>query len=303
MIDNSEMDLRQLEYFIAVAELRSFTRAAEALHVVQSTVSAGVKALEHDLGTTLVVRSTRQFHLTAAGEELVRRGQDLLTAARATRDAVKSAEGRVTGRLRVGAPASELPFNMPEVIGAFRQRYPAVDLQLLTSPEGSIGLQQDVVNNRLDASFCSGDIFFTELQQMELACSPVVLAVAEHHPLAKKRQVTLAEIAGESFIDFPEGFGQRSVTDAMFRDAGLMRSISTETTTTALVTAFVRENIGIALLPESATVGQPGITTLQFPAPVPQWRISLIHHEHRWHTPALDALLALVTERITGGTE
>lgn len=293
-IDNQGMDLRQLEYFVTVAEERSFTRAASALHVVQSTVSAGVQALERDVGATLIVRTTRTLHLSPAGEELLRRGRELLAAERAALAAVRSSDGIIGGRLRLGAPAAELPFDLPELLGRYRRRFPEVQLRLSTSPSGSAGLRQDVLDDRLDAAFSSVSAPHPALVSTEVASATVVLVVPVGHPLAGAGPVPLPRIADEAFIDFPEGFGQRAVSDEAFLTAGARRTVTTETTTAAMVIAFVRHGLGVALLPRTAALGQAGVVVVPLAPPIPSWRISLTLPAQRWRPPALGALLALI---------
>lgn len=290
------MDLRQLEYFVAVANAQSFTRAAESLHVSQSTVSAGIKALEREVGVPLIIRTTRQFHLSPAGQELLVRGQGLLADEQAALAAVRQVDGVVSGRLRLGAPTFEPPFDLPELLARFRQRYPAVELQLISSPTGSVGMRQDVVDNQLDAAFSSDAAPHPALSVREIARTPVVLVVAGDHELASRRSAALADIAAEPFIDFPPGFGLRAIADEAFRAAGLRRSVMVESSTAAMILAFVRNGLGIALLPESAVGEQPGIVTLALSDADLTWTVSLICHARRWQPPALGALIGLLDD-------
>ncbi len=288
------MDLRQLEYFIAVAELGGFTRASEKLHVVQSTVSAGVRSLERELGAPLIVRTTRRSQLTAAGAELLARGRELLAAERAAVAAVRATTGAVGGLLRVGILAAELPFDLPELLGRFRYEHPAVDLRLLTSPTGSEGLLRDLLDDRLDATFTSTASGHPELRELQLPGAPVDLVVAASHRLASRASVSLAEIADEPFVDFATGFGQRSDSDEAFRSAGFTRRISTETTTAGMALSFVRAGLGVALLPRPAVPAEEGVVRVAVDPELPTWRISFVHHAKRWRSPALDALADLL---------
>lgn len=296
LCDDWSMDLRQLEYFVAVAEARSFTRAAEALHVAQSTVSAAVKTLEREARVPLIIRTTRSFQLSPAGEELLVRSRALLADEQAALAAVRQAEGVVSGRLRLGTPTSELPFDLPRLIGRYRQLHPAVELQLISSPAGSAGLRQETTDNRLDATFSTDLTAHPSLISREISRSPVVVIVGENHRLAGSAEVTLPEIVDEEFIDFPTGFGQRTVTDEAFSAQGLQRQVSTESSTAALIIAFVRHGLGIALLPRSTVLGRTGIRVIDLPEPAPLWRISLTWPRRRWQPPALTALLTLIDE-------
>src|SRR5213593_3249929 len=120
------METRQLEYFVAVAEELSFTRAAQRLYTVQSTVSAAVRALETDLKTTLFDRSTRRVTLSAAGLAL-------LPEAKA---ALEEASTGLRGSVRIGTLARLSLVNLAELLGSFHQKYPLVEVQVATSPTG-----------------------------------------------------------------------------------------------------------------------------------------------------------------------
>ena len=133
------MELRQLEYFVAVAGERSFTRAAQRLHVVQSAVSAAITALEKDLHVVLLERNARRVQLTEAGEALLPEAQAVLDAALAARNAVEGLSRGLRGTLRVGMLADLGIMDLPGLARDFRNRYPGVELQLRDAPAGSAG--------------------------------------------------------------------------------------------------------------------------------------------------------------------
>jgi len=146
------MDSRQLEYFVAVAEELSFTRAAQRLFTVQSTVSAAVRTLETDLKTTLFDRSTRQVSLSAAGEALLPEAKAALEALDRARAVVEEASTGLRGSIRIGTMTRIGMVDLPGLLSAFYQRYPLVEVQVTTSPTGSSGLADDVRHGRLDLS-------------------------------------------------------------------------------------------------------------------------------------------------------
>src|SRR3954469_507874 len=127
------MELRHFEYFVAVAEERSFTRAAARLHVVQSGVSAVIKALERELGAELLERTSKRVALTDAGEALLPRARAALDAARAARGAVDEVRGGVRGTVRIGTLTSVGMIDVPALLGRFHRAYPEVRLQLAVS--------------------------------------------------------------------------------------------------------------------------------------------------------------------------
>ncbi|MFD0504165.1 LysR family transcriptional regulator [Streptomyces chiangmaiensis] len=150
---NRPMELRQLEYFVAVAEELSFTRAAERLHVVQSAVSAAIRSLERELGPTLFERSSQRVTLTAAGAALLPAARNTLDSARAAREAAQLSEGRLQGTLRIGTFSSLVRPDLPELLGRFHRLHPAVTLRLAVSPRGSAGLVERLLAGNLDLAF------------------------------------------------------------------------------------------------------------------------------------------------------
>src|SRR3954466_3144747 len=134
------MELRHFEYFVAVAEERSFTKAAVRLHVVQSGVSAVIKSLERELGAPLLERTSKRVALTDAGEALLPRARAALDAAQAARDAVDEVRGGLRGTLRIGTRNGVAEIDVAALLGTFHRTHPGVALQLTVSPRGSVGL-------------------------------------------------------------------------------------------------------------------------------------------------------------------
>ncbi len=247
------MELRQLECFVAVAEEGSFTRAAARMHVVQSAASATIASLERELGATLLERTSRKVRLTEAGRALLDPARAALVAARTARDAVGAATGTISGVLRLGTMSSLAGLDLPRLLGSFHRRHRGVEVRLVTSAEGSPGLVQALHHGRLDAAFVSlvgppprG------LRLEPVASTRLLLTVRRSHRLARRKSVSLRDLAREAFVDFPAGYGNRAVTDEAFKTVGLDRHVAIEITDVEDGTAYVRNGLGIALLPESS---------------------------------------------------
>ncbi|MFE3270355.1 LysR family transcriptional regulator [Streptomyces sp. NPDC059215] len=247
------MELKHLEYFLAVAEEKNFTRAARRLHVVQSGVSATIKALEHELGVALLYRSSRHVELTEAGAALLPKVRAALDAVQEARDAVAEAEGGIRGTLRIGTMTSVTMIDLPALLGQFHRLHPDVILRLMAAPSGSGGLANSLAEGALDLAFVSlpgGPPAGVALQ--ELGSAPLDLVVPATHPLAGRSEVPLSLLAGEPFVDFPIGYGNRTVTDSAFAAAGIDRQVVIEITDIATGPAYVQQGLGIALLPRFA---------------------------------------------------
>jgi len=289
------METRQLEYFVAVAEELNFTRAAARMFAVQSTVSAGIRALEHDLGTALFVRSTKSVSLSPAGDELLPEARLALEAVDRVRTA--ASRGGIRGRLRVGIFTNLWFIDMPGLLGEFHEAHPLVDLQLGASVSGSTGLADDVRRGRVDVAFMglpTADL--AGLEVLVLAQTRFVVVLPQEHPLASRTALTLRDLADEKFVDTPPGFGNRVVIERAFAEAGVARVVSTVVSDLSEVPRFVAAKLGIAVVPELTLVAPPGTVTVPLDSPAVDWQASLISRPNP--SPAVVALLGLFRSRI-----
>lgn len=245
------MELRQLVYFDAVARHRSFTRAAEQLHVAQPAISAQIRRLEQELGTELLQRTTRRVGLTYSGElfwSRARRILDELDAARADLDAVASG---LRGEVRIGATPLLASLDLAAMMAAFRRDHPGVALALRS------GLIADLLS-QLDA----GDIDIVigpadpQLPRRYVAGRLVeeslVLIAPPGHRLAGNRSCRLAAAREEYFVCLPADSGLRRILTAAAEAAGFVPRIEFEAYSPASIRELVAAGLGVALLANSA---------------------------------------------------
>lgn len=293
--DTSRVELRQLEHFIAVAEELSFTRAARRLHVVQSGVSAAIRSLERELGCALFERTSQQVRLTGAGAALLPEARTTLNAAQAAQDAVRAAQDTLRGTVNVGAMASVEVVDLPALLGQLHARHPAIDVRLRLATAGSAGLAQALLSGDLDVAFLSlPERKPAGIGARELATVPLVLVVSAAHPLAQRGKVALADLAGEPFVDFPPGYGNREVVDRALAAAGVVRRVALEVPDIDMGAALVRHGLGIAFLPAFAVARTPGLHVLDVHDTMLRWSMHLGTSSTRRPSSALRALLDLV---------
>ncbi|PRY32695.1 LysR family transcriptional regulator [Umezawaea tangerina] len=242
------MELRQLEYFVAVAEECHFTRAAKRVHVAQSGLSASIRALENELGAALFVRSTRQVELTEAGRALLVEARRALGSVDAGRDAVAAVQGLLRGTLSVGSLQCLHVVDLPAVLAAFHSAHPGVEIRLRQG--GTADLVDEVRAGRVDVAFVtrSSD---RDVRMSTLDTEPLALACAPDHPMAQRSSVALPELLGESFVDFNAGWGTRDVVDRTLAAAGVDRRVGVEVNDVHSLLDFVRFGLGVALVPRS----------------------------------------------------
>ena len=256
------MDLRQLGYVVAIAELGSFTRAAERCFVVQSALSHQVARLEQELGARLFHRTSRQVHLTPAGEAFLPAARQCLEAAERARAEVSAAIGEVRGRLSVGVIPTVAAVDVPGELRAFHARYPLVRVDLVMG--ASYDLVDKVSTSALDLAFLGlpSEAVVTGVHDHVLARDRHVAVVAPSHPLAKAKRLDLDRLAKEVFVDFRRGGPGRSQTDQAFRAAGLTRDVAFEVTDAHLMGRLIREGLGIGMLPSTFAPQLPDLVAI-----------------------------------------
>ncbi len=246
------MELRQLEYFVAVAEEANFTRAAERVHISQSGVSAQIRRLEHELGADLFDRSGRTAALTAAGEAALDHARTALASAAAVREAVNQVNGLIRGRVQVGMVASCTIEPLFEALGAFHTEHPGVEIDV--SEDTSDHLIERVRAGTLELAL----VGMPADAELGLAVLPVVserlvAAVPVTHPLAHKSSVLLADLAPYPLACLPSGTGIRAVFDQACAAAGLGPRVALQAAAPRAVADLAIRGLGVAVLSASMT--------------------------------------------------
>ncbi|MGP0012771.1 MULTISPECIES: LysR family transcriptional regulator [Pseudomonas] len=256
------MNLKQIEYALAVAEEGSFTRAAERCHVVQSALSHQIARLEEDLGASLFERSSRKVRLTAAGEAFVRSARPALEATRRIVAEVAAASGEVRGSLSIGKISSLTEVDLVGLLARFHGLYPQVDIHLNMSKSESLML--DVHERRLDLAFIGlwPGQKIEGLAQRLLAEEELVAVLPLGHPLTRFERLPLAELENQPLVDFQAGTAGRRQTDEAFAAAGLRHRVQFEAGNVMLVGEFVRRGLALGLVPKKIAEGFEGVMTL-----------------------------------------
>jgi DNA-binding transcriptional LysR family regulator len=213
------MDLRQLEIFAKVAEMGSFSRAAEALHLTQPTVSEHIRSLEDELGVRLLDRLGRGTGTTRAGQLLLSYATRMLALSREARQALEGYQGRMRGELVVGGSTIPGEYLLPAVIGRFREKFPEVSTTLV------IGDSQAVVDwvteGRVELGVVGARLPQRGLDFRELVPDEEVVVVPAGHPWHGRTDVTLEELAGEPLLIRERGSGTRAAFEAALEQAGV----------------------------------------------------------------------------------
>jgi DNA-binding transcriptional LysR family regulator len=292
------VELRHLEYFVAVAEELSFTRASRRLHVVQSGVSSAIQGLERELGAALFDRDRHRVTLTEAGRALLPEARATLAAAQAAADAVAEATAGLRGTLSIGTMISTGPVDVPALLGRFHAQHPGVLVRLRVMPGGSADLAREVINGGLDLALLSlpGEAP-AGLAVRPLAQEPLVLICAAKHPLANEEAVRLESLADETFVDFPVGWGTRAIVDRAFAAAGIDRQVSFEVAEYGTAAGLVGHGLGVAFVPASAAPGLDGVVRAPVESAALNWRVLVATSSTRRVSAAARAFLAELLAR------
>ena len=271
------MDLRQMEYLVALADEQQFTRAAALCNVSQSGLSAAIRGLEDELGTTLFSRTTRRVQPTDAGLALLPYARTMLAGATAGRDAVVRATRELSGQLRVGAEQCLGIVDVPALLERFRRRYPVVDIHFTQA--GSHELVTLVRDGELDVAFVATTEHLSLVSRTELGRWPVVLLCPPDHPLATSSRVDWADLRDTDFIDFHESWAVRSLNDEACTEQGIGRRLRCTVNDVHTLLHLVQRGLGVALVPEhvaSKPVAAGLVAVRLPPGSAPQWVVSAI---------------------------
>lgn len=245
------MELRQLRYFVAVAEREHISEAAEILHVAQSAVSRQISNLEEELGIELFERVGRNVKLTPIGRIFLEHTIAALQAIDFAKKQVEEYLNPEKGTIKIGFPTSLASFLLPTVISAFKKEHPNVSFHLR---QGSYRYLIDAVKEReLNLAFLGpvpasdqyivSKILFTE---------NISALVPATHPLANKEHIQLTELRNDGFVLFPDGFVLNKVAVEACKSVGFAPKISSEGEDMDALKGLVAAGIGVSLLPESA---------------------------------------------------
>ena len=265
------MELHQLEYFVAVAEEASFTRAASRVHVAQPGVSAQVRRLESELGQQLLDRSGRSVRLTEVGSAVLPFARAALDAVANARLAVDDLAGLVRGQVTVGMVSGcALPV-LAELLAGFHDRHPGVAIALVE--DNSDRLVERLRDGRLDLALIGwAEQTPADIDSVVLVDEELVAAVAPDHPLAGSDAdagagagtVTIRQLRDLPLVSLPRGTGVRAALDAACAAAGFTPRIVFEASALPMVVELAGRGLGLAVVPVSIPNG-PGILRITDP--------------------------------------
>jgi DNA-binding transcriptional LysR family regulator len=244
------VSLRQLRVFEAAATNRSFSKAAEALHLTQPGVSMHIKELETSAGLPLFERIGKKLYVTEAGQELLARAREILRALKDAEDTLDGLRGLRRGRINL-AVVSTAKYFVPQLLARFGKDFPALEIRLAVSNRNSVIDQ--LVANEVDLAIMGRSPQSLDTVAEPFAQNPHVIIAAPDHPLAAQRRISVETVAKENFIVREPGSGTRLAMQQFFEEFGLACKVGMEMASNETIKQAVMAGMGLSFISRHTT--------------------------------------------------
>ncbi len=291
------IEIGRLEAFVRVAQLRSFSKAAEAIYLTQPTVTARIQALERELGEPMFERMGRSIRLTDAGAAFLPHAQRALQALVEGRDALVSVRNVEHGTLALGTAPTVGTYVLPRLLERFADRHPGVEITIRTgrSEEVMAMVLADEVQVGLERYLNHPDIETVPLYQ-----DAIFLMAGTDHPIAQRQRVRVQDVVHESVIFFDVGSSYHAISHGIFRETGTPPRHALEVDNLEMAKHLVLEGLGLAFLPQVAVeqeLAEGQLVTIDIEGAEPLTReIAVIYRKHRLQSRSVVAFLNLLQE-------
>jgi len=293
------MNFRDLEYLVALEELKHFRKAAEKCFVSQPTLSGQIRKLEGELNIQLMERSSRKVIFTQAGLDIVEKAKTILLEAKSLKEIAKSHNEPMQGTLHIGLIPTVAPYLLPLIVPAIKKKFPELELHL--HEEQTEVLLKKLESGDLDclmlAILPGMDIF----QQYELYIEPLELALADTHQWATKSIVDLDKLRGERVLMLEDGHCLRDQAMSFCFTAGAIEDHSFKATSLETLRHMISADNGLTLLTQLAIPinrHQGGLKYIPFNKPIPSRKIGLICRKNSVRKPCFEQLSELVSKNV-----
>ncbi|WP_248924217.1 LysR family transcriptional regulator [Paenibacillus hamazuiensis] len=292
------MELKQLEYFMAVCQELHFTRAAEKLGIAQPSLSQQIRLLEHEIGTPLFDRIGKRTVITEAGKMLLHHSYNVFHELSQARAAISELQGLKRGALKIGALLTVVNYLLPPTVIRFHQNYPNIELSVLGLRTGDIfdGLLQ----NELDLGIVYLPMEHDDLETIPLFKENLALAAPVDHPVSKEPFVTLEILKETPSVLLPSSYFLRQLINEQCRRLDFKPQRIMEMTTMESIVNMVAQGVGVTILPKGYLdyIGNKHIRTIPIQNPVLTTQIGLVYRKNKYLCAAsrvfMEQLLATV---------
>lgn len=285
------LDIKQLFYFVTVADQLSYSKAAQKLHISQPSLSNAIKNLEHEVGSPLLERSNRKIELTDAGKVLYAKSLQLLSQMNILKKEMQEVRLTGSGELIIGMIESVRHW-VPKVIREYQGRYPSMRIKLIEvlSRKAVIDSLRKYHTHLIITNQCIEE---EDIESLPLYTEKLVLVLHRDHPLSAKESITFAELAEEPFIISMEGFQTREDILEAFALEQVSPNIQFEIERFETALTLVRENLGVAIIPENYLVEPQDDTIIRktMDSPALERTVYLTYMKNRYLAPAVQSFL------------
>lgn len=276
------MDILHLSYFLQVARQKSFTKAAQALHVSQPTISKVVKTLENELNVTLFERTGKAVELTDAGKAIFQQAQEVVSGFENLNTELNDIFCLRKGEITIGLPPMVGSRFFPNVIGRFRQQYPLIQIKLMEV--GSKQIEIEVDEGALDLGVIAQPATMTGFGTFSFVNEPLRVVLCPDHPLAACERLSLSRLKAEPFVLYREDFSLYDHIMTQCRQRGFCPEVACQSSQWDFIVEMVAARLGIALLPETICneLDPERLSSVAMDDPVIPWNLAVIWKKDRY---------------------
>ncbi|TPQ26720.1 LysR substrate-binding domain-containing protein [Methylomonas koyamae] len=268
------MNLRDLHYLIAVADLRSFVQAADRCCISQPTLSTQIKKLEDELGIQLFERTNKKVLPTELGERIIASARRILKEQAIIKELAATAQDPLAGNLRLGAFPTVASYLFPQLVPLIKQALPRIRLILVE--EKTEQLIQQLKSGQMDCALLALPVYEDFLESKAVFDDEFLLAVADSHPLAFNSVVEQSDLQGEHLLLLDEGHCLRGHALQVCQTVGADEEQDVRATSLETLRQMVHAGTGVTFIPQIAVRHEPGIRYIRFAAPAPSRTIGLV---------------------------
>lgn len=253
------MDLRKLEIFVRVAQLKNFSRAAASLHMAQPAVSIAIRKLEEEVEARLLDRSGRHARLTAEGENLLKRAQFILREVEDLKRSTSAMRDLMQGELSIGCPSMLATYFLPDLLSGFLRKHPG--LHAAVTQAGTTRVEQMLLDDEIELGVTTkSDLARTpELELVPLVSEQIVLCMAVDHPWAKRCQIKVTDLHETPMVVYESGYYIRSALDHLCAEQGVTPEYRMQSNFLPLLTNMVKQGMGTTVGLKVMADQEPGI--------------------------------------------
>jgi len=293
------MNFRDLEYLIALEELKHFRKAADKCFVSQPTLSGQIKKLEEELNVQLMERSSRKVIFTPAGNDIVAKAKTILLEAKSLKEIAKSHNEPMRGTLHIGLIPTVAPYLLPLIIPVMKETFP--DLELYLHENQTEVLLKQLEEGELDCLMLALLPGMEHFNQLNLYDEPLELALSDKHVWSNKPLINLQELSGEHVLMLADGHCLRDQAMGFCFAAGAIEDNSFKATSLETLRHMISAENGLTLLPQLAIPTnryQSGVKYIPFEAPVPTRTITLLSRKNSARQACFEQLAVLINKAV-----